>query len=98
MTDADKFMSMTNAQRNSVLRNERAAITATSKPKPRKCGGDLHSTFSLSFSPERAAGVLIRAGSLVACPYCCKTVKLRMPFNSADPAAYVQVPRHNRAI
>lgn len=66
--------------------------------KPRKCGGDLHSTMSASFTPERAAGIPIRPGSMVACPYCCKTVKLRLPFNSADRGAYVQVPRHNRAV
>lgn len=72
-------------------------MNTNNKPAQRKCGGDLHSIHSHSFSPERAAGVLIRAGSIVGCPYCCKPVKLRTPFNSADTAAYVQVPRHNRA-
>lgn len=66
-------------------------------PSVRRCGGDFFAPWSASFSSERAAGIPIRPGSLVACPYCGKTVKLRLPFNAADRSAYVQIPRHNRA-
>jgi hypothetical protein len=64
---------------------------------PRKCGGDLHSVMSASFSVPRGAGVAIRPGSIVPCPYCDKPVRLRAPFNAAQ-SIYVQVPRHNRLI